>query len=306
VRYLGRNESDLLAGSDAGVLRSGDGGHTWKPSGIADRFVWDIVRSPHDPRVLHAVTEPTGLFESRDGGYAWTEIESFRTAPGFDTWCLPATPPRPARARTVVFDPGTPARRWVGVEVGGVVRTDDGGASWTCTLPGGNPDIHMIVRDPARPGVLFASTGFGRIDQSEPMGQRIAGVFRSDDGGVTWGYRWKGISPPYTRPLCVDQRPPHVVTVAAAPTAFSSFRDEGGAKAMLFQSADGGETWRSLGDAAHSPSAANFHAVIPDPGRIGGVLVGTDTGEVWGVTPDATWTLRASALPMVQALLGTE
>jgi len=33
------------------------------------------------------------------------------------------------------------------------------------------------------------------------------------------------------------------------------------------------------------------------------VLVGTDTGEIWRVSPAAEWTLLASGLPMVQAVL---
>ena len=103
-------------------------------------------------------------------------------------------------------------------------------------------------------------------------------------------------------PLVIDPRYPYAVTIACAPTAFASYKDEDGAKAMLYQSTDGGETWRSLGDEAHSPSAANFHGLTPDPQTSGGVIVGTDTGEVWRVTPDARWTKLASGLPMVQAV----
>src|SRR5439155_1704512 len=110
----------------------------------------------------------------------------------------------------------------VGVEVGGVVLTEDGGRSWTFNMPGGNPDLHNIVAKPDEPGVLFASTGFGRIDRSEPMEKRIAGMFRSDDHGKTWRFQWTGMTPPYTRPLCIDPRPPHPVTVGSSPTAFSS------------------------------------------------------------------------------------
>jgi hypothetical protein len=72
---------------------------------------------------------------------------------------------------------------------------------------------------------------------------------------------------------------------------------------MLFQSADGGATWRSLGDADHSPSAAQIHALTADPETTGGVLVGTDTGELWRVRPDAKWTCVAAGLPMVQSIL---
>ena len=85
--------------------------------------------------------------------------------------------------------------------------------------------------------------------------------------------------------------------------AFSSIRDQGGAQAVLYQRDDTRDTWRSLGDAAHSPSAANFHAVAPDPEVTSGVLVGTETGEVWRVSPEAKWTLLTADLPMVQALL---
>jgi hypothetical protein len=135
------------------------------------------------------------------------------------------------------------------------------------------------------------------------MEQRIAGVFRSDDGGATWEFAWQGMRPPYTRPLCIDPRPPHALTVASAPTAFSSLRDEGGAQAVVYQRDDVHEAWRSLGDAAHSPSPVNFHAVVPDPEVPSGVLVGTETGEVWKVSPAARWTLLAAKLPLVQALL---
>ncbi len=303
VRHLSRVNGHCVAGSTAGVLRAGGDGHAWRPSGIADREVWDVAAMPGDPATLYAVTEPAGLFLSRDGGASWTEIAGFRQAPGFAEWCVPLTPPRPGRARTIVLDPADPRRLVVGVEVGGVVLSEDGGRTWTMTRPGGNPDLHVIVADPDRPGVLFASTGFGRIDRSEPMERRIAGMFRSDDHGKTWRFLWKDMTPPYTRPLCIDPRRPHAVTVGSSPTAFSAFKDEGGAKAMLYQSTDGGEAWRSLGDAAHSPSAAQIHAVTPDPDAAGAVLVGTDTGELWRVRPDATWTRLAHGLPMVQSIL---
>src|SRR5215831_5485890 len=274
VRHLSRVNGHCVAGSTAGFLRSADRGRSWQPSGIRDREVWDVAAAPGDPSTLYAVTEPAGLFLSRDGGASWTEIAGFRSAPGFAEWCVPLTPPPPGRARAIVLDPVDPQRLVVGVEVGGVVLSEDGGRTWTMNRPGGNPDLHMI-----------------------------AAMFRSDDHGKSWRFQWKGMTPPYTRPLCIDPRRPHAVTVGSSPTAFSAFKDEGGAKAMLFQSVDGGETWRSLGDAAHSPSAAQFHAVAPDPDVAGHVLAGTDTGELWRVSPEAHWTLLARGLPQIQSIL---
>src|SRR5262249_3477778 len=231
---------------------------------VAGKMVWEIKAVPGDERTVYAVTQPAGLYRSDDGGATWSEVESFLKTPGSEQWCVPGTPPTPGRARTITFDAADPHRFSVGVEVGGVVSTSDGGATWSCTLPGGNPDLHVMVSHPGKAGLLFASTGFGRIDNSEPMSQRIAGMFRSDDAGVTWESLWKTVQPPYPRPLCLDPRPPHALTVGCSPTAFSSHKDEGGAHAMLYRSDDGGDHWRSLGDAAHSPSAAQILAVAVD------------------------------------------
>ncbi|HYB41591.1 MAG TPA: hypothetical protein VEL75_07475 [Candidatus Methylomirabilis sp.] len=300
LRHLSRAGGAVLAGADSGLFRSTDAGRTFAPSGLEGRFVWDVAQVGD---ALYAVTQPAELHVSRDGGRSWTEIEAFRRFPGAERWCVPITPPLPGRARTMAIDPVDPRRWWIGVEVGGVAVTSDAGARWSMSLPYGNPDPHVVVAHPGKPGVLFASTGLGRLDDREPMQQRIGGVFRSDDGGRSWQYTWKPSMPRYTRPMCIDPRAPHAVTVGSGPTAFSSHRDPDGANAELYQTTDEGRTWQRMGDPAHSPSRANLHVVAPDPETAGGVLVGTDTGEVWQVSPEAKWTLLAEGLPQVQAVM---
>jgi len=303
VRDLAWAGRRLLAGADTGMFASDDGGHSWQPSGVQGRTVWDIFAGPAGADLIYAGTQPAGLFQSHDEGRTWQEIESLAQAPGAERWCVPTTPRQGGRARALVVDRLDPKLIWVGVEVGGIASSKNGGATWTVDLPGGNPDIHMMAAHPAKAGVLFATTGYGRIDGVAEMVEGNAGVFRSDDGGATWRYVWYGMLPRYTRPLCIDPRPPYALTVASAPTAFSSFKDANGAGAMLYRTEDGGETWRSLCDPAHSPSAANFHGLSPDPAEPGGVLVGTDTGEVWRVSNCAVWTRLASGLPSVLSLL---
>ncbi|MGH7332689.1 MAG: WD40/YVTN/BNR-like repeat-containing protein, partial [Candidatus Rokuibacteriota bacterium] len=198
LRHLSRVNGDLLAGTNDGVTRSSDGGFSWRPSGIAGFFVWDVAAAPDDPHTLYAATEPAALFRSRDEGQSWVEMSSFRQAPGAAEWCLPRTTIA-GRARTIVVDRNQPAHVLVGIEVGGVYETHDAGASWRFTRPGGNPDIHVIVAHPQRSGLVFASTGFGRPEGTqEPMEKRIAGVFGSADGGATWDFMWQGMRPPYT------------------------------------------------------------------------------------------------------------
>lgn len=297
VRELAAFDERLFAGTGDGLYASDDGGESWAPAGLEGYEVWQ-VRDAADGS-LYAGTQPAALFRSTDNGESWQEIESFAKVPGAEDWCVPVTPRLPGRARALVVDRQNPRRIWVGVEVGGIARTVDGGETWDFGLPGDNPDLHMMCAAPDAPDVLYASTGYGRLDGVAEMVEGNAGVFRSEDGGKSWRYAWAGITPRYSRPMCIDPRAPHGLTVASAPTAFSSFKDEGGAQCMLYRSEDGGRHWRSLSDRAHSPSAANIHGLSPDPDSPGGVIVGTDTGEVWRVDNEAHWTPVADSLPAV-------
>ena len=297
VRDLVKLGERLFAGTGAGLYASDDAGDSWSLVGLEDYQVWQI-RSASDG-TLYAGTQPAGLFRSQDDGATWREIESFANAPEAAEWCIPLDRPLPGRARALVIDRDDPQRMWVGVEVGGIMRTEDGGETWEHGLPGDNPDLHMMYAHPANPEVLYASTGYGRLDGIAEMLEGNAGVFRSDDRGASWQYAWKGVTPRYSRPMCVDPRAPYGLTVASAPNAFSSFKDEAGAQAMLFRSEDGGESWRSLCDSAHSPSRDNIHGLTPDPQIPGGVLIGTDTGEVWRVGDDASWTQLGAGMPAV-------
>lgn len=301
VRDLVRAHGRMFAGTDDGLFVSNDGGETWSARGMEDREVWQI-RDAGDG-ALYATTQPAGLFRSADAGATWIEIVTLTEVPQAADWCLPVSPPTAARARALVIDADDPKRIWVGIEVGGIMRTGDGGETWRLDLPGDNPDLHMMVAHPERPQELYASTGYGRFDGEAERIEGNAGVFRSDDGGATWRTVWTGITPRYSRPMCIDPRSPHALTVASAPSAFSSCKDDGGAQAMLFRSEDGGATWRSLCDAAHAPSHANFHGLAPDPDVPGGVIVGTDTGEVWRIGNDAEWGALGSGLPAVTAVL---
>jgi photosystem II stability/assembly factor-like uncharacterized protein len=310
VKVLRQANGYLLAGTSDGVYRSTDQGRAWQRVGLEQRQVLEVAPAPDDSQLIYAGTVPAALFRSRDGGESWTEVTSFSQAWSPDTWGLPDIPgwPSGARAHSIVVDSSTPPRCWVGIEVGGVIASEDGGASWSTVLPGGDPDIHVIVADPSNPQRLYCSTGYGRIGKlaEQPQEERIAGMFGSDDGGRTWRHLWASMGRQYTRPLCIDPRPPHALTVGSTPSAapYINYRMPGGATGYVYQSTDGGTTWRSIGDAEHAPSVAAPLCVVPAGDAAGNVLVGTDLGEVWHVAADtARWTLLAGGLPPVQSVV---
>ena len=297
VRDLIIIDDRMFAGTGAGIYVSDDNGENWHLSGLEKYEIWQIRSATHG--LMYASTSPAALFYSEDSGGNWIEVTSFSEHPEASNWSIPLTPPIPGRSRALVIDQCNPDRIWVGVEVGGIMQSEDGGKTWSLNLPGNNPDLHMMYAQPGQPDTLFASTGYGRADHIAEMIEGNAGVFRSEDGGASWQYAWKGITPRYSRPMCIDHRPPHALTVACAPTAFSSYKDEGGACAMLMRSEDQGNSWRSLCDETHTPSTGNIHGLTIDIENVGGVLIGTDDGEVWRISDDAEWTLLADKLPSV-------
>jgi photosystem II stability/assembly factor-like uncharacterized protein len=308
VNVLRRVNGSILAGTSDGVYRSVDAGQSWQPVGLPGCEVLELSAAP-DGELVYAGSRPAALYRSRDSGATWSEVESFARSFDPDTWGLPVPSwPPGARAHSIVVDAANPRRCLVGIEVGGVVISDDDGETWSTIMPGGDPDIHVIVADPSHPQTVYASTGFGRIGKlaEQPDQERIAGMFVSHDGGHEWQWLWQSMQRQYTRPLCIDDRPPHAVTVGTAHSArpYITYRLPESADGRLYQSTDQGATWHALGDDAHSPSDATLLCLTPADDAAGNVLVGTDAGEVWHVTAgDTRWTLVASGLPPVQAVL---
>ena len=158
IHQLRQAGGDLFAGTTDGVRRSADGGRSWTRSGIDGCDVWEIT-ADSDGGALYAGTQPAHFFRSRDGGTSWESFDSFLGVPGAEKWCLPGG--QQARALTFLVDPFESNHVLAGVEVGGVLASDDRGRSWKLGLAGGNADVHILTAHPKRKGVVYATTGHG-------------------------------------------------------------------------------------------------------------------------------------------------
>ena len=176
----------IFAGTGNGLYVSDDGGASWLLTTLRDVAVWQIRQGTQGK--LYAGTAPAGLFRSEDWGYTWTEIESLSRLAKEKGWGIPVDPPLPAAARALVV---RDERLWVGVEVGGIAISRNAGETWSVVLPGDNPDLHMIFPFPENEEILFASTGYGRLDGVADMVEGNAGVFRSEDGVIAGCIRGK-------------------------------------------------------------------------------------------------------------------
>ncbi|WP_411843382.1 WD40/YVTN/BNR-like repeat-containing protein [Salinicoccus sp. HZC-1] len=130
------NPGRLYGGTfDDGLFISDDNGETWKPSGsgITHNRVMSIAVSPTEVgngyRIVWAGTEPSGLFRSEDGGQTWMECPALLDLPSKSSWSFP---PRPEthHVRWIEPDRHDENRIFVGIELGGVMKSEDRGETW--------------------------------------------------------------------------------------------------------------------------------------------------------------------------------
>ena len=279
----------ILAGTYGdGLFRSADEGRTWTliTDGMTAPAARTIGPDPLQPGALLCGTEPARLFRSLDEGRTWTELDGIRALPEHREWYLPYSP-RAGAVRGVYAPPATQGLLLAAVEVGGLLRSSDGGATWAISPVGPNDDIHQVTGDPSESDLLWISLGYAAL-RSRRRGEgapRLGGVGRSRDGGATW----QVLHTDYTRSTIVPPARPEVVLAGPAP--------EVGRRGRMEASADGGESWEPAGEGIDVPMPDMVELFLPAPD--GSVYAICSGGRLLRSAPDA-WRWR-SALPSGQA-----
>jgi photosystem II stability/assembly factor-like uncharacterized protein len=237
------------AGTTDGLWRSRNSGATWSPAdaGLSVRHLRALAVHPSQPDTLLAGTEPAAIFISRDGGETWAEAPDVARLRHEHGWSLPYSP---AAGCVRDFAPGQ--RLYAAVEVGGVLRSDDGGGTWELLGGGVHADVHALARHPTDPDLIHAATGGGR--------------YRSRDGGQSWELVGDG----YTRAVWVDPERPE--TLLTGPARYV------GAMGRVERSTDGGDTWALASDGFKVPMSDMVEKFV---GVGGHVLALTSDGTLY-------------------------
>jgi photosystem II stability/assembly factor-like uncharacterized protein len=249
VTALHADEDALLAGTYGdGLWRSSDRGETW------ERLDQDLSASTFrfvDGRL--AGTEPARVFRSPDGGRSWQELDGVARIPGHERWFLPYSP-RAGAARNAYVSGD---RLLVAAEVAGLLRSDDGGATWVCEPVDGDEDVHHVAAHPDDPDLVYVSLGTAALTHN---GRRHGGIARSGDGGRTW----ERVESDYTRATIVPPTRPDLLLAGPARRV--------GRDGRIVVSTDGGDTWQ--------PAADGIDVPMPDMVEL---LVAAPDGAIWAI-----------------------
>jgi photosystem II stability/assembly factor-like uncharacterized protein len=245
---------------DGGVRRTADASRSWVDCALPEACVFSLAVSPVDGAV-YAGTEPSRLFRSDDQGTSWRELETLLELPSRPNWSFP---PRPwtSHVRWIAPSPHDADLLLVGIELGGLMRSADGGERWEDHRPGAQPDVHSIPWHPRLAGRAYEAGG--------------GGAAFSVDGGESWQAADDGRDRNYTWSVAVDPQEPDCwyVSASTGPFAAHGRRDP---QALIYRRRDG-EPWQPLAGGLPEPLQAMPYALLATDGRL---FAGLADGQLW-------------------------
>lgn len=308
-----------VAGRNGGVWKTVNNGTSFFPvfDSVGVSSIGAIAVSKSDPDVVWVGTGEAfnarsshagnGIYKSENGGRTWQHMGLE------DAFHIPK----------VIVHPGNPDVVWVASmghlftpnNMRGVFKTTDGGKTWKKTLYiDENTGVTDLIINPENPDILFAATYEKyRYPWHFEAGGMHSGIYRSDDGGETWGKIGSGLPGGKLGriglALCHSQ-PEIVYAVIENLNAknggkidesigMNHLRDNyydqmvGG---ELYRSGDGGKSWEKRNDSTCNLSAKaaySFNRIMvasdnPEIIYITSDLMqySEDGGKTW---PDCTW-----------------
>src|SRR5262245_58540295 len=194
-----------------GVFRSTDGGATWDSAsvGIGDREVLSLAAHPTQPGTLVCGTQRRAVYVTTNAGASW--VERSRGLSGNKIIAIAADPASHrlwvgdrtgiilstndganwvysdfegdigAQANALALDSGEPDCLFAGTSnaffKGDVLRSTNGGATWSIAYSPTAGPVYDVVVDPSDNRFVYAAFSWDVIP---------GGVARSTDSGVTW------------------------------------------------------------------------------------------------------------------------
>lgn len=228
-------------------------------------IVKSLAASPHQSGLIYAGTKNSPLiYRTRDYGAHWEELRGFRRVRGRWWWRSPAEPPFTAYVLALAISLSDPDVVLAGVELGAVVRSSDGGETWSDHRPGAGRDCHQLFFHPRQGSWAYQAHGGGPVI--------------SRDGGLTWKQPRAGLDARYCINVAADLEQPAIWYAVVAPM-FKAH--SGNSFAKLVRSTGG--AWEKLGGGLPD-TFDRLPLLASDPITPGALYLASGHGEVWHST----------------------
>jgi photosystem II stability/assembly factor-like uncharacterized protein len=277
--------SFMYAGTNFGVFKSVDAGRHWEAAndGMGDRTIRSVAVSQQNPATIYAGSAK-GVYISIDRGATWSFVDGGYG--NYQSYTLSIDPQNPATIYAggdsirksmdgggswtqiligvgsilaLAIDPQNPTGIYAGTESRGVMKSTNGGNTWTDSSKGlPAAQIRALAIDPQNPAVLYAGTFMG-------------GIYKSTDGGENWFAAGTGLESISVQCLIIDPRNPHTIYAGTS---------EG-----PYRTTDGGMNWSPLSTGLTSESVT---ALAINPGRR--VYASVEQNGIWARALPATAT----------------
>ncbi len=308
ARYDGLIDPSVMYVTDnySGVNKSIDGGNTWFTSnyGITKKTgtsgdaisVFSLTVDPNNGnKIWVGLKDKTGIYKSDNAGATWQEvslppwIESNFAFRGFTIQ---------QGNSNIVYAAGEVPSGITGKEFdkvhGRVIRTADGGLTWTSVWYGDNLARYVIIH-PNDPNTLYISTGiFDReawnsdCKNIPPLSnQGGVGVIKatSSNGGVTWDTIPinNGLTDLYVGSLIMNPLNPNILLAGSGNNSCSYPYGFESSTGGVFLSEDGGQSWTQtlFNDAIISVDFSRSRPMVAYAGSKFRFYQSTDGGDNW-------------------------
>ncbi len=290
------------------VWRSDDDGVTWSHSSQGLNYAegeepvkagWSL--SPGGDW-LYAGVEPAGLFRSGDGGVTWEHVSGLREHPTRPQW-MPGG--GGLILHTIVRHPDNPQEMWVGMSAVGVFHTADGGNTWTPRNRGTRNDYAPEGQKYADWGQCVHSIAMASGRPERLYQQNHCGMYRSDDGGMSWESIEAGLPSTFGFPSAAHPRDADTLYLLPLNGDIHG-RYMPDAAAAVWRTRDAGRSWQDL--RAGLPQKDAYFGVLrqamaTDPLAPHGLYFGTSSGSVFISNDEGeSWQETARHLPTITSM----
>ena len=244
---------------------SDDMGQTWihpnSHSGMyLEQRVWSLASHPATPARLFAGSD-MGMFRWDEPTARWTHLPS----PMQDVWA-------------VAIDPANPDVLVAGTRPGSFFRSADAGTTWTSHIAPGVIPLSDVNAGPTRVTQIV----FDPVDDSSVWAAiEVGGIYRSQDRGVTWEFKDRGLISGDVHGLAVVELPSGA-KVLFATTNRGLHRSEDNGESFTLQ--DIPSPWpytRSIVPRADNSGVIFLTNGNGPPGNDGFLLRSRDYGKSW-------------------------